>query len=438
VSTRKSDSITFVENEGPIWYLAEGTTAWGFSTQITIANPNNSDMNCTVTYMPTGAANTQETVGLPANSQTTLTADHLTSLLGQVDFSTRVQAVQDMPIAVDRTMQWTGPGAQSPEGHCSIGVTAPSTTWYLPEGSSNHGFESWLLVQNPQGAEATCTITYMIEGEDPVVTTKKVPATSRQSFSMEDDIGNKDASVEVKSDRAVICERAVYRNNRREGHDSIGTTAASEDCYLAEGTTAWGFTTYVLVQNPGDDQVHVNITYMTPSGPVAHPENPIAMPGNSRKTVKVNDFLPATDFSTRVSGSEPVIAERAMYWGEGTAMGEACHDSIGLAAPHKTFYLPDGQTSGGCETWTLVQNPNDTAVDVRVTYMTPDGQGNVTFTETVPANSRKSYSMADKGINGRAATVVTCLTAAKKIMCERSMYWNERGAGTDTIGGFAD
>jgi len=42
--------------------------------------------------------------------------------------------------------------------------------------------------------------------------------------------------------------------------------------------------------------------------------------------------------------------------------------------------------------------------------------------------------MADKLPNGRAAIMVTCKTAGKKVTVERSMYWNNRGAGTDTIG----
>jgi hypothetical protein len=75
---------------------------------------------------------------------------------------------------------------------------------------------------------------------------------------------------------------------------------------------------------------------------------------------------------------------------------------------------------------------------VEVSYLTPDGTGNVTFEEVVDANSRKTFSMGDKGINGRAAVMVTCKTAGSKIMVERAMYWNTRGAGTDTIGGYGD
>jgi hypothetical protein len=160
------------------------------------------------------------------------------------------------------------------------------------------------------------------------------------------------------------------------------------------------------------------------------------MPANSRKTIRVNDVLPSKDLSTQVHSDQPIIAERAMYWDKGT--GEACHDSIGMAEPHTTFYLPDGQTSDGRETWTLVQNPNDTDVSVEISYLTSSGTGNQTFTDTIPASSRKTYNMADKGINGRAAIMVASMTAGKKIMVERAMYWNSRGAGTDTIGGYSD
>ena len=91
----------------------------------------------------------------------------------------------------------------------------------------------------------------MIEGESPETFTKTVPANSRETFNMADDIGNKDASIKVTSDIPVIPERAMYRNNRREGHDSIGTTAPAQRLLPGRGQrTAWGFTTYVLVQNP--------------------------------------------------------------------------------------------------------------------------------------------------------------------------------------------
>jgi hypothetical protein len=424
------------------WYLAEGTTAWGFETYITIQNPNSSALSATVTYMPTGRSNVTETVNLPASSQTTLTNDHLVQKMGgEYDFSTTVTGSDaTKSIAVDRTMFWSSSRSAEPEAHSSIGVTSPAQTWYLPEGSTNWGFETWLLIQNPNPSKAVCAVTYMIEGEGPQSFTKEVPAHSRRSFNMADDIGSKDASIKVVSDTPVIPERAMYRNDRSEGHDSIGTTTPASDYYLAEGTTAWGFTTYVLVQNPNATSCDVTITYMTPDG--ARPQASFPMPANSRKTIRVNEVLPNTDFSTRVHGSEPIIAERAMYWyyDDGGYLTEKCHDSIGMDRPHSVFYLPDGDASPnyGAETWTLVQNPNSVPVTVEITYMTPSGAGNVTFTDTIPASSRKTYNMADRIPGSRAATMVRSKTTGKKIMVERAMYWANRSAGTDTIGGYSD
>ena len=416
------------------WYLAEGSTAWGYQTYMTIENPNPVGVTAKVTYMtPQGSLNPRS-ITLPAASQTTISP--MDDLKRQTDFSTRVECVEGKPIAVDRTMTWTGPGAPSPEGHSSVGVNSPASNWYLPEGSSGYGFECWLLIQNPDAAPAKCTLMYMIEGGKPVTVTKTVPANSRQSFNMADDIGQQNASMMVTTDVPVVVERSMYRNNRREGHESIGATESSTDYFLAEGTTAWGFETYVLVQNPNESPCFVSLTYMTPAGPVAQP--PFSMPGYSRKTVKVSDALPNTDFSTQVHSDQPVVAERAMYWGEGTACGEAMHDSVGVSAPHRIFYLPDGQTSEGRETYTLVQNPNGTAVDVKVTYLTPDGKGDVYVLESVPALSRMTFDLAKEIPSGRAGIMVECTTAGENIIVERVMYWNSRGAGTVTIGGSSD
>ncbi|MBU1672582.1 MAG: hypothetical protein KKF41_11425 [Actinobacteria bacterium] len=430
-------SNAFIISESPevnaTWYLAEGTTAWGFVTYVTVENPGNQALTAKVTFMRPGGDNSEITVPLPAESQTTIDP---VETIGECDFSTKVECLEGEPIAVDRTMMWVGEGATTPEAHSSVGVNAPATTWYLPEGSSAWGFECWLLIQNPGSTAANCQVTYMTADGSTVVEDKVVPANSRATYNMADDIGEKDASIKVTSDVPVIPERAMYRYNRREGHDSIGTTAAATDYYLAEGTTAWGFTTYVLVQNPNAQAADIDVTYMTNSGPV--PYGRFSMPGNSRQTIRVNDFLPDADFSTQVHGSRPIIAERAMYWDSG--VGEACHDSIGLAGSHRTFYFPDGESDAGdvtVETFTLVQNPSEDPVQVSLTYFSETG-GATSHDFTIGANTRATYNMKDLYGDGRAAVMVECLTVGQTVMVERAMYIHDRAGGTDTIGAYSD
>ncbi|HEY5532203.1 MAG TPA: hypothetical protein VIK22_09410 [Candidatus Anoxymicrobiaceae bacterium] len=72
------------------------------------------------------------TVTLPPRSQTTINPS---SKVGSKEFSTKITCREGKPIYADRTVSWTGPGASGPEAHSSVGVTTPSKTWYLPEGS---------------------------------------------------------------------------------------------------------------------------------------------------------------------------------------------------------------------------------------------------------------------------------------------------------------
>ncbi|MHB8895612.1 MAG: S8 family serine peptidase [Candidatus Geothermincolia bacterium] len=438
VCVTNTDGQSAVKNGGftvgaavyPDWYLAEGSCASPFSTYISIENPNSTAVHAVLTYMTASGAVAGGTVTLPARSQATVNP---ASQVGASDFSTRVVCSERKTICCERMMTWQGAGAASPEGHSSVGVPEPAKTWYLPEGSSEWGFDCWIALMNPTSSAATVKLTYMIEGSGAVTRTKTVGPFRRASVNMATDIGAADASIKVESNVPVVPERSMYRNNMREGHCSIGTTAASTNYYLAEGTSAWGFTSYVLVQNPNSSAASVTITYMTGTGPVSMPAFSLA--ASSRETIRVNDVLPNVDFSVRVTGSKPIIAERAMYWDNGT--GEACHDSIGVATPHAAFYCPDGQSTGGVETWTLVQNPNSSAVTIEVTYMTPAGSGNVVFTDAVAAYSRKTYALENR-LTGRAAIRVISKTSGKKVIVERAMYWNSRGAGADTIGGYSD
>ena len=439
-SGAKTFDVTSPPAGASTWYLAEGSNAWGFSTDIAVMNPNNREVTVRPTFMTPGGPLVKPDIKLPASSSRFISPGNEYDLYS--DFSTKIECLEGETIAVDRTMYWAGGPESRPEGHTSVGVTAPANEWYFAEGSSAWGFESWLAVQNPSGTEATCELTYMIEGADPVTVSKKVPPNSRRAFSMADDIGARDASVKVTSDVGVIPERSMYRDGRRQGNCSIGATAPANDFYLAEGTTAWGFTTYVLVQNPNPEPADVTVTHMTPSGAGAAPA--ITVPANSRTTLRLNDTMPGTDLSTRVSGSLPIVAERAMYWDTGT--GEAGHSSIGVSAPRSKFFLPGGQSGRGFEaffeTWTLVQNPDDAPVEVRVTYLSWDGKSNKQFTRTMAPNSRQTFLMADSIDNTRAGVVVECLTPGRGVVAERTTYWDTmpggRSAGANTVGAYAE
>lgn len=426
----------------PLWYLAEGSTAWGFGTYINIQNPSPAPVHIQMTYMTSTGPVAKPQFEMAPQSRATV--NPLTDV-GEKDFSTEVRCVEGSTIAVDRTMYWMGgPGSeveQVMETHASVGAESAGTDWYMAEGSSAWGFETWVLVQNPNPVQANCTLRYMIEGFGPFDALKTVPPNSRASFSMADDIGSADASVRVHANVQVIAERAMYRNHRRMGHESIGTRFPSIDCYLAEGSTAWGFTTYLLIQNPNPAASMVNVRFRTNEGPAAMPA--FILEPEMRRTIRVNDVLPNRDCSIYVNGSQPLVVERAMYWGGNSVWGEAGHDSI-ATAPATTWYMPGGDCGSLFETWTLVQNPNAADVQVQVDYMGEGGLAQYSFNATVPAFSRRSFNMTDNAaLKGRYAVRVTSLTAGLSVICERATYvWTMAGslsartAGEGTAGVF--
>ena len=95
------------------------------------------------------------------------------------------------------------------------------------------------------------------------------------------------------------------------------------------------------------------------------------------------------------------------------------HDSIGTSEPAKDWYLAEGCTGSGFETWILVQNPNNSPAKVALTYMTPSGP--ITGpTESLPPNSRKTYEVGKTADN--VWEVSTKVTSDKPVVAERAMY----------------
>jgi len=406
------------------WYLAEGTTAWGFETYILVQNPNPTPTDVTYTFMKPGGQTQTAVFNVAGSSRFTILVN---SFVQSSDVSTKVEGSQ--PIICERAMYYTPPGGSKRVlGHDSIGVVDPSPTWYLAEGTSAWGFETYVLVQNPNTEAVDVTMTFMKPGGVTQTYAFPVAGQARFTVNVNQVVQQSDVSTRVEATGPVICERAMYRYNKQLGHDSIGTPSTSQEWYLSEGTTAWGFDEYVLIQNPNGGQAAVGVQFMLPDGSIV--PYGVVVPGQSRYTIYVNTVpgCENTDLSTFVSSNLPVICERAMYWQGVTSPGG--HDTIGTPMPSTRWYLAEGTTAWGFEEYVLVQNPNAEAAVVSFTFMKPDGTTEfVSF--SMPGNSRFSLRANDVVPN---TDVSVSVLADKPVICERAMYAQGRDIGTVTIG----
>ena len=101
---------------------------------------------------------------------------------------------------------------------------------------------------------------------------------------------------------------------RTGGADAPGVTEPQKYWYLAEGYTGGDFDTYVLVMNPGDEPSNVDVNYLLPGGGIKQANYTVA--AHSRYTIHLDEIpgLTNTEVATALTGSQPIICERAMYF----------------------------------------------------------------------------------------------------------------------------
>jgi hypothetical protein len=405
------------------WYFAEGTTAYGFEEYICVQNPAPQAATVQAKYMMSAALGSidGEPFVLEAFSRATI---NVADMVPAADVSVRIDA--DADVVCERSMYWGG----RIEGHDSIGVTAPSSRWYLAEGCTNYGFEEYLAIQNPSSSGSTVTITYNTGAGPRIASPVTVEARSRRTIRVNDFVPGENVSISLSATRPVVAERSMYWDGRRGGHASIGTTAPAGQWFLAEGSTKWGFDTYILVQNPTGADATVRMTFLTEAGPVQGPD--LSVKAGSRQTLDARSVIGSADFSTSVNSKTPIICERAMYWNNGT--GKAGHDTIGVKQSAYNCYLAEGTTLYGFETYLLIANPNPEPNDVVVQYMTPHGV-DPGGTVTIAPYSRTTIDVnaAEPGTD-----VSIQVSGNYRIAAERAMYWNRRGGGHDSIGYMSD
>jgi hypothetical protein len=308
-----------------------------------------------------------------------------------------------------------------------------STVWYLAEGCTIN-METWVLVQNPNAEATTVSLSLFTDGGNipaPELQNVPLPGYTRQTYHLNAYVSTFNVSTKVTTGGGeVVCERAMYGPGRQWATDSIGVRATDTDWYLAEGCTAGGMETWILVQNPNDYEARVNLSFCTDTGP----ENPAAtefvIPAKSRHSINLGVYLGNDRFNlgTRVHCvTGDVICERSMY-GPGR---EWATNSIGCTSTDYDWLLAEGCTVD-METWVLIMNPGTTDSAFSVTFMTEDGAKPGPQNVTINAGSRVSVNA---GLYVTGFNVSTEVTGSSfGLVVERSMYGPGRQWATNSIG----
>jgi hypothetical protein len=403
-------------------YFAEGATGF-FQTDIGILNPSRTDSaNVNVAlFLELGPPFTLSFALPPLGRRTVDVSEVVGTVLG---VSTLVSS--ERPIAAMRQMTWGSPAYGST---LESGIFQPSLTWYFVEGATNV-FSLFYLIENPGPRDAAVTLTYLPEaGGGAVVQSVTVPASSRRTFFVNEVPGLADAvfATVITSTEPIVAERAMYLNTSAQplvaGTAGRGATALATTWSFAEGATGF-FHTYLLLGNPNTEVSTVAVRYQLPDGTTIEKSYDVA--GQSRRTIAVNaedSLLASADVGVSLTSTLPIVAERAMWWGEPFIEGSV---ALGSTQTGTLWAVGEGREGGAAaeSTVVLVSNGSANPGTIRLTVVYDDGS-NEDREHSLLANARLTVRIGDdfaRAVDTKFSVLVESLTAEMPITVEVARY----------------
>ncbi len=353
-------------------------------------------------------------------------------------------------------------GACTGTGVCSLALTAatsvtatfsrvPSLTYYLAEGATNGFFDLDVLVANPNAEPAPVTFTFLNQDGTVETLTDTLPATSRRTYG----VGRThlpalatatgvSTVVESTTGLPLVVERSMFwtPDAYYGGHGGTAVTGADRHWYFGEGSQGF-FDTYVLLANATDTPAQVTVTFLLDAAGAAPVEVVVPVAAHARKTIWAGDYATLVDraFSIVVEADVPVIAERAMYFGQ-VPFWAGGHESAGVPALATTWFHAEGATGDFFDNYILVGNPGTVDAATRFTFLLEDGRVVVGTPRRAPgatglgviaARSRFTVNVEHAAdaldiTTGDAAwlantTMSVTVEASAPVVSERAMYW---------------
>jgi hypothetical protein len=210
---------------------------------------------------------------------------------------------------------------------------------------------------------------------------------------------------------------------------TVVSANVSKTWYFAEGYTGGSFTEYLTIANPNTSITTVTVTYLLQgAAPVIRTYQ---VGANARYTINVNSVIgPNQNVSMVVTGSQPIIAERPMYFtytglaGFSIPGGSAVLGATSLAQQFDFGYL---DTTTGHDTWLTILNQNSSPMTVTVQYFPQGGGTPFVRTHQVPANNRGTIHVNSEGLPADRYSALVSLNEPGLV--ERPLYLKDQNTG---------
>lgn len=304
----------------------------------------------------------------------------------------------------------------------STAVMVDEFTYSLAEGATGTFFDLDVAMLNPAATPAPVTVDFLPEGGTPVTANEAIAANTPLLLAVDDIVPDRALSTVVHSPNAVplAVERTMIWDATGYGGHGGTAVGASTRWLFAEGAQGF-FNTFVLLANDNPDPVDVTVRFLVENAGVVTVS--VTVLSRQRQTLFTGSVaaLVNRSFGIDITSTLPIIAERAMYL-PGARLFEGGHESAGVNAPSREWFLAEGATGDFFENFVLIANPNATPATVAVTYLLSNG-ASINRVVTVPANSRRTINVELEDPQLATADVSVALRSDVGIVVERAMYW---------------
>lgn len=193
--------------------------------------------------------------------------------------------------------------------------------------------------------------------------------------------------------------------------------------YFAEGATGTFFDVRFALFNPTATPARTALRFLTAEGVAIRQSVSLAPGGRFDVDPELVAGLENAAFSTIVEADATLVVDRTMAWDRNHY---GSHAERGIPAPTDIWYFAEGATHSGFQLFYLFQNPNNSAVDVDVTYLRPN---RTPFTKryNVAANSRTNVWVNRDDSRLSWTDVSAAIVSSGPIVAERAMYLNSQG-----------
>lgn len=216
------------------WHFAEGYSSDRFDTYLLVYNPSEEPASCLLELHREGGPGLELPFSLPEKTRRTF---RLGGFPGFEHSGVSAVITSGTGLVAERVMYFDHHGRSG--GSAASGAPGGGTAWYLAEGCTLEGFDTYLLLFNPGDQPAAASLLFSIEGGRQVPFETVIPPQERITLHLNRILDDSSFSTVVESTLPILVERSMYFdfNGISGGHSSSAAPSTAGTWYFGEGFT---------------------------------------------------------------------------------------------------------------------------------------------------------------------------------------------------------